>query len=486
MKANPALQNFEMFLSVWNMQQSLHTPTVHRTIAHWLTQNQRRRRQRFLLMAFRGCGKSTLIGLYCAWLLWRDPDCRILVVAADQTLATKMVRMVRKVIEKHPLTAPLRPLKTEQWAADRLTVQRPTVSRDPSILAAGLKGNITGMRADVIICDDVEVPKTCDSADKRDQLRQHLRELEFILTPRGSILYIGTPHTDDSIYADFLAAYHALRIPLLDAHGRSAWPQRFPESRIAQIREQTGPLQFTSQMMLQPMRLSDVRLDPQLLQVYDTALSLREGGGETVLSIGDARMVGCSCWWDPAVGSDTGDKSVIACAYTDSHGHYWLHGLHLLQTDPHDPCDPATQQALQIAVFLRQHHVRHLHVEINGLGQFLPRLLQQVFAAEKLPVTVTPVTSRTNKTQRILQTLDPILAARALHVHTSVLANGLRDEMQDFNPTRKNNRDDCLDAVAGALGAQPVRLPRLIWHSKQPTDWRPQAQAYAAHSDFTL
>ncbi len=482
---NPARQSFEMFLSVWNMQQRMSTPSVHRDIAHWLSQNQRRIPQRFLLLAFRGCGKSTLIGLYCAWLLWRDPDVRILVVAADQMLATKMVRMVRKAIEKHPLTAALRPLKTEQWAADRLTVQCPIVSRDPSILAAGIKGNITGMRADVIICDDVEVAKTCDSTDKRDSLHQNLRELEFILTPRGSILYIGTPHTDETIYGNFLDTYHALRVPLLTTEQQSAWPERFPLSRIAQIRIQTGPLQFASQMQLQPVRMTDFRLDPQLLHFYDAPLDLREGGGETVLSINGMRMVSVSCWWDPAVGSAQGDKSVIVCVYTDVNGYYWLHGLHLLQTDPQSTLDPATQQATQIAQFLRQHHSHHLHVEINGLGQFLPRLLQQVFATEKLPVTVTPITAHQNKTQRILQTLDPILAARALHVHTSVLANGLADEMRDFNALRKNNRDDRLDAIAGALASQPVRLPKFLLRNAAHTIWRPATRNYHVQTDFT-
>jgi hypothetical protein len=33
------------------------------------------------------------------------------------------------------------------------------------------------MRADVIICDDVEVPNTCDTPGKRLDLRQRLSEI---------------------------------------------------------------------------------------------------------------------------------------------------------------------------------------------------------------------------------------------------------------------------------------------------------------------
>ncbi|MBR5575034.1 MAG: hypothetical protein IKV93_00635 [Alphaproteobacteria bacterium] len=56
------------------------------------------------------------------------------------------------------------------------------------------------MRADLIICDDVEVPNTCNTPQKRENLRERLRELDFILSPTGTMIYIGTPHTLDSIY----------------------------------------------------------------------------------------------------------------------------------------------------------------------------------------------------------------------------------------------------------------------------------------------
>ena len=56
------------------------------------------------------------------------------------------------------------------------------------------------MRADLIICDDVEVPNTSNTQQKREMLRERLRELDFILSPNGTMIYIGTPHTMDTIY----------------------------------------------------------------------------------------------------------------------------------------------------------------------------------------------------------------------------------------------------------------------------------------------
>ncbi len=192
--------DFPLFLAIWNKTQRHSTPHVHMRIAHWLAACWQGGDTRLLLMAFRSCGKSTIVGLFAAWLLWRVPALRILVLAADATLAGKMVRQTKRIIERHPLTAMLRPDRADQWAADRFTVNRHAEWRDPSMMAMGIGANITGSRADMVICDDVEVPNTCDTAEKRASLRERLAELSFVLVPGGTQLFVGTPHSHETIY----------------------------------------------------------------------------------------------------------------------------------------------------------------------------------------------------------------------------------------------------------------------------------------------
>ena len=88
------------------------------------------------MMAFRDSGKSTIVGLFCAWMLLRQPDLRIIVVAADHALAKKMARNVKRVIERHPLTRSLKPRRRDQWAADQFTVNRASELRYESEIAA--------------------------------------------------------------------------------------------------------------------------------------------------------------------------------------------------------------------------------------------------------------------------------------------------------------------------------------------------------------
>lgn len=192
--------SFLDFLKYWYKTQGLLFPEHHKKIAKWLESVYFSDKKRGLLLAFRSSGKSTVVGLFCSWLLYINPNLRILVVAADTMLAKKMVRNIKYIVELHPLLESIRPKKKQEWASGSFTVERNLVLRDPSVMAVGLLSNSTGSRADVIICDDVEVPKNCDTYQKRCDLREKLLEFNFILVPNGMQIFIGTPHTLDTIY----------------------------------------------------------------------------------------------------------------------------------------------------------------------------------------------------------------------------------------------------------------------------------------------
>ena len=153
---------FPEFLWIWNRIQSLPTPRLHLSIARWLAGRWSAGDRELVLLAFRNSGKSTLVGLFSVWLLTRDPNLRILVLAGDFALAKKMVRNAKRIIERHPVARHLRATHGELWASDQFTVKRPFELRDPSMLAKGMAANITGLRADVVICDDVEVLSTAE------------------------------------------------------------------------------------------------------------------------------------------------------------------------------------------------------------------------------------------------------------------------------------------------------------------------------------
>jgi hypothetical protein len=338
------------------------------------------------------------------------------------------------------------------------------------VLARGLTGNLTGTRANIIICDDVEVPNTCSTAANREQLRQRLAEIDFVLVPTGVQLFVGTPHTYYSIYADrprtetgedkpFLDSFERLCLPLVQPDGSSAWPERFPQSAIDDLKRSAGPQRFRSQMMLQPSPPGAVKLDPERLVPYSDELRPSWSQGRLVLSIGREIMVSSSCWWDPAYGRPgRGDRSAIAVVLMDRAGHYWLHGLDYLtfDVDRLEQVDEATQLTRHAIDFAKSLHQTKLLIETNGIGRFLPALVRRELRGSDYPLALIERHSTRGKADRILSALDPVLAAGHLHVHQSVMSSGFIEEMREWSPNRATF-DDGLDAVSNAILEQPVR-----------------------------
>lgn len=436
--------SFPVFTVMWNQLQNQTTPLIHIRLARWLENGSDPLR---LLMAFRGAGKSTMVGLYCAWRLYQNQNTRILVLAADDALARKMVRQVKRILERHTATKTLRPRMRDQWASDRFTIKRTQELRDPSMLAKGVGANITGCRADLIICDDVEVPSNCDTSDKRKELRERLAELSYILTPDGQTLYVGTPHHAQSLYQDevdtlskeqpFLIDATRLEIPILNENGQSAWAERFSLSTIENIKKQTGPLKFASQMMLQAVSLDQARLDADLLSVEATP--------------NERHVTQKIASWDPSFGSKTGDGSVLAIVSALYDGRFYIDDVHWLNATHDDTQDAARAQCRAVIYHLKRYGITRLLLESNGIGKFLPSILRRELREARYSCAVIDITQTTNKSARILSAFDPLLASRSLVISPRLKGSALIDELRKFSPSKNSNRDDGLDAVATAL-----------------------------------
>ena len=462
------------FVWIWDELQSLKLPKHHRKICRFLSDSYLKNKGQALLMAFRNSGKSTLVGLFCAWLLYTNPNVRILIMSADYELAKKMVRNVKRIIERHPFTLALKPKQKDQWASDRFTVIRDLELRDPSVLARGIDANITGSRADVIICDDIEVPKNCDTAFKRKDLREKLTELDFVLVPNGFILYIGTPHTKETIYDisenGFLKGFNLLTLPILDKDGKSVWEERFPLNKIEAIRKRAGPLKFKSQMLLQAVNLTQSHLNVNNIVFYSDELSYEQTNQTAVLKIGKKQMVSASAWWDPAFGNANGDNSVLACVFFDNQGNAYVHDIVYLKVENKEKA--AQIQCQKIADIICLYHLPQIRIETNGIGKFLPELLKQTLQDRKIICSVLSMHSHTPKAIRICQAFDARLANASLFFHQRLKNSAIMEEMNSWSMDNKNMHDDGLDALAGCLLAEPIRLSRHSFSFENHIDWR--------------
>ena len=88
------------FLYEWNKMLGLKTPKHHEQIIKFLVDVFNNEPHRGLLNAFRHSGKSTVVGVFAACVLYYKPQTRILILSAETSLASRMVSHIKNVLEK--------------------------------------------------------------------------------------------------------------------------------------------------------------------------------------------------------------------------------------------------------------------------------------------------------------------------------------------------------------------------------------------------
>lgn len=207
-------------------------------------------------------GKTSQIAIgRTLWELGRDPTLRVCLVSNTSDMARKIVRLLGQYIEKsvelHMVFPHLVPTDDPQlpWKAQALTVKRVGVgSKDPSVQACGMHGNILGSRVDLLIMDDVLDHENTNTPAPREDAYRWIRSTPFSrLTENARVWFIGNAwHPDDAMHR--LAKeprFLGKRYPVIDDRGRLTWPERWSRSRIKSAKDDLGPLEYAQQLMCQ-------------------------------------------------------------------------------------------------------------------------------------------------------------------------------------------------------------------------------------------
>ncbi len=185
-------------------------------LAQFLQSGPRRRG----IQAFRGIGKSYITCAYVVWRLYCDPQIKVLVVSASKQLAdnfsTFCLQLIRGIRELEFLI----PREDGREAKIQFDVGPAGAAKDPSVRSCGINGHLAGGRADLIIADDIEIPNNSQTQMMRDKISDAVKEFDAILKPGGSIVYLGTPQCEQSLYNNLPSRGYVFRI----------WPARYPDA----------------------------------------------------------------------------------------------------------------------------------------------------------------------------------------------------------------------------------------------------------------
>ena len=174
---------------------------------------------------------------------------------------------------------------------------------------------------------------------------------------------------------------------------------------------------------------------------------------------------------------------MLAAVFTDEDGRRLLHRVAYLYYDPKNDRDGAAKQLCRrAAAHMRKLMLPVLHVESNGLGSWMPKILQRELMREGHGATVIGTPNSRPKHERILDGFDAPLAANALWAHASVFKSPFLRELREWRPENRNGLDDGLDADACALLLEPVRI-RPVGRASR-LEWR--ESVIPARSDFLI
>jgi len=254
------LASFENFLYVCFMERFNVPPTrLQLDIARWMADGPADRG----VMAFRNAAKTTIASAYCVWWTFIDPRITVRVLSGEDKLAKEICAECRIWYETVEILEDLNPAKNvgSQLMLDNarsFNVFGALGGKTATFTASPISGNVTGGRAHIILQDDIENPNNCGTSAKRMALRARDAEVHNLLHDVKStniivgfqpfLMYLGTPHTEESLYYYKMSQGYTFRI----------WPARYP----------SGTFMSTIGGLVSPMLMKDMEDDEELSSGY--------------------------------------------------------------------------------------------------------------------------------------------------------------------------------------------------------------------------
>lgn len=215
---DPIKKDFRKFLYIVWKTLNLPDPTpIQYDMGNYLQVGPRR----CVVEAFRGIGKSWITSAYVVWLLYCDPQHKILVVSASKERADAFSTFTKRLINEIELLSHLRTKNGQRDSVIAFDVGPSMPDHSPSVKSVGISGQLTGSRANTIIADDVEVTNNSATQTMRDKLSEAIKEFDAVLKPDGRVIYLGTPQTEMSIYNLLPERGYEIRV----------WPSRYPTDK---------------------------------------------------------------------------------------------------------------------------------------------------------------------------------------------------------------------------------------------------------------
>lgn len=305
----------------------------HRLLLDELDAVSRGETDRLMVLMPPGSAKSTYTSiLYPAWWLSRHPGSSVIAASHTANLAEHFGRQVRNLVTEHSSALGYALANDNRAAARWQTTTRGTY------FATGVRGPITGRRADLVVIDDpIKSLAEAESPNLRENVWNWYRaDLATRLKPGGRIILIMTRWHEDDLGGRLLAhngrEWRVLRLPALAedddplgrAPGAPLWPEWEDAAALARKRETVGTRVWSALFQQDPKPNAGGLFRVNQIGVLDDVPAC--AGGNTVRA------------WDLAatakIGSNDPDWTVGVKLQRDGTGRFVVHDVVRLRATP--------------------------------------------------------------------------------------------------------------------------------------------------------
>lgn len=234
---------------------------------------------RLIVLMPPGSAKSTYASvLFPAWWFVQHPKSSVIAASHTADLATHFGRQVRALVTEHSAVLGYR------LNADNRAASRWQTSAQGEYFATGVRGPITGRRADLAIIDDpIKSLLDADSATQRERLWDWYRsDLTTRLKPRARVVLIMTRWHEDDLAGRLLGReasdWRLLRLPALaevdDPLGRQVgeplWPDWEGRDALERKRNVVGHRIWSALYQQSPRPLQGSLFNVSHIEIVDT------------------------------------------------------------------------------------------------------------------------------------------------------------------------------------------------------------------------
>mgnify|MGYP001095078902 CR=1 FL=1 len=233
-----------------------------------------------------GHGKSTCATVnYPLWRIGKNHELRFIIASHRKDFVKSFPREIRAHMLSPAyieLFGNLKPHHPDVWTQDQLVVTRDRILKDPTITALGVGQGLIGIRADEIICDDVQDETRARSEVIRASDRAWFKkELLGRLEPDGRLIYICNRYHQVDLAGELLEEaerdrdlWTVLGQPAIDKDNNALWPDRWSLNYLLARKREVGSPIFQCVWQGDPTALIGMIFKAEWLEYYQVKPAL--------------------------------------------------------------------------------------------------------------------------------------------------------------------------------------------------------------------